>query len=296
MDKKTFNINTVINSPSSGACLEEVLASTLESVTLDSQDVIDIITVVSKQHHQFQKYFGPQQQTYPHLAARFPDQPIGGFGMAGRDMGSYYGGYGRHPHLNAYEGKDHPEFFEQLFALVEFQISYRNTFLTDSFKFVGVEGEHLTFLGRDKELAKIVGGVVLHQDRLEVNLDCARPNGMFRVYPTPASGQILREAIQQGALPLPGMTVASPATRELMAHLRNHGWHDLIEGELVVRVDDPEQVYLMGLRVQESSEYPRVMVIPVEITESIDGLVATPSPTNIHTLDLMLLKRYKHKG
>jgi hypothetical protein len=288
MDKKTFNINTVINSPSSGVCLEEVLATAIESVQLDSQDVIDIITVVSKQYHQFQQYFCRKHQflsQYP--TPRFPGLHFGGFGMASL----------RDPHLGTYQGKDHPELFEQLFALIEFQVTYHDTVLTDSFKFVGVEGEYLTYSGRDKELAQIAGQVVLHHGVLELYLDHLSNANLFRILPTPTSEQVLREALHNGTLRLPGLTPVNSVTRKLMDHIRNHGWQDLQEGELVVRVDSPEQVYFMGPRMEEDGIHMQVKAIPVEITETEEGIQATPQMhLGMQVLDLMFLKRYKHQA
>lgn len=282
MDKKTFNINTVINSPSSGVCLEEVLATAIESVQLDSQDVIDIITVVSKQYHQFQQYFCRK-----HPTPRFPGQPFGGFGMASL----------RDPHLTTYKGKDHPELFEQLFALIEFQVTYHDTVLTDSFKFVGVEGEYLTYSGRDKELAQIAGQVVLHHGVLELYLDHLSNANLFRIRLTPTSEQVLREALHNCTLRLPGVTPVNSVTRKLMDHIRNHGWQDLQEGDLVVRVDSPEQVYFMGPRMEKDGIHIQVKAIPVEITETEEGIQATPQMhLGMQALDLMFLKRYKHQA
>lgn len=301
MDKKTFNINTVVNGPASGACLEEVLATTLESVQLDPQDIIDIITVASKQHSQFQKYFGSQRQFVNNPPSRHPPaqgfSSFGGFGLAGQGMGSRYNESARSPYYTTYKGKDHPEFFEQLFAQTEFQITYHDTVLTDSFKFVGVEGDQLTFLGRDKELVKIAGEVVFHQGRLEVSLECTKPVYLFRIQPTFASDLGLREAVQNNTLRLPGLTPVNPSTLTLMDHIRNHRWQDLVEGELVVRIDCPEQVYLMGPRGQDDGLHMQVMAIPVEITETEEGIQATPQMhLGILKLELVFLKRYKHQA
>ena len=298
MDKKTFNINTVVNSPSSGVCLEEVLATAIESVQLDSQDVIDIITVVSKQHQQFQKYFCRKHQflsQYP--TPRFPGQPFGGFGMASHGMGVCYNESIRDTHLTTYKSKDHPELFEQLFALIEFQVTYHDTVLTDSFKFVGVEGEYLTYSGRDKELAQIAGQVVFHHGVLELYLDHVSNAHLFRIRPTPTSEQVLREVLHDGTLRLPGVTPVNSVTRKLMDHIRNHGWQDLQEGDLVVRVDSPEQVYFMGPRMEEDGIHIQVKAIPVEITETEEGIQATPQMhLGMQALDLMFLKRYKHQA
>lgn len=305
MDKKTFNINTVINSPSSGVCLEEVLATAIESVQLDSQDVIDIITVVSKQYHQFQKYFGSKSALQSQHIRRhggfgsnpFPQSPFGGFGMASHGMGTYYNESIRDPHLTTYKGKDHPELFEQLFALIEFQVTYIDTILTDSFKFVGVEGEYLTYSGRDKELAQIAGQVVFHHGVLELYLDHVSNAHLFRIRPTPTSEQVLREALHDCTLRLPGVTPVNSVTRKLMDHIRNHGWQDLQEGDLVVRVDSPEQVYFMGPPMKEDGIHIRVKAIPVEITETEEGIQATPQMhLGMQALDLMFLKRYKHQA
>ena len=298
MDKKTFNINTVVNSPSSGVCLEEVLATAIESVQLDSQDVIDIITVASKQHQQFQKYFCRKHQFLSqHPTPRFPGQPFGAFGMASHGMGTYYNESIRDPHLTTYKSKDHPELFEQLFALIEFQVTYHDTVLTDSFKFVGVEGEYLTYTGRDKELAQIAGQAVFHHGVLELYLDQVSNAHLFRIRPTPASEQVLREALHDGTLRLPGVTPVNPSTLTLMDHIRNHRWQDLVEGDLVVRIDCPEQVYLMGPRGQDDGLHMQVKAIPVEITETEEGIQATPQMhLGMQVLDLMFLKRYKHRA
>lgn len=305
MDKKTFNINTVVNGPSSGVCLEEVLATAIESVQLDSQDVIDIITVVSKQYHQFQKYFGSKSALQSQHIRRhggfgsnpFPQSPFGYFGLAGQGMGSSYNESTRTPYYNTYKGKEHPEFFEQLFAQTEFQITYIDTILTDSFKFVGVEGEYLTYSGRDKELAQIAGQAVFHHGVLELYLDHVSNAHLFRIRPTPTSEFGLREAVQNNTLQLPGLTPVNPSTLTLMDHIRNHRWQDLVEGELVVRIDCPEQVYLMGPRTQDDGFHIQVKAIPVEITETEEGIQATPQMhLGMQALDLMFLKRYKHQA
>lgn len=295
MSKKTFDINSLFNVRRFDKCLEEILETVVKEEALDQQDVMDIVELSAKHYQQTIKYFTGRKNssTYVHqfAAPRFPGQPFGGFTQ---QMGySYYGP----AQYQSYLGKDHPEFFAQLFTLAAFQITYHDTVLSDNFNFVGVDGDSLTYLGRDKELAKVAGNVVFHQGRLEVNLDCLFPNGLVRILPTADSDLLLRDAMQNGTLPLPGLTATSPATRELMAHIRNHGWRDLNEGDLVVQVDNPEQVYLMGLRSEESRECQQVMVIPVEITESPEGLVATPQThLGIQSLDLMLLKRYKHQA
>jgi len=296
MSKKTFDINSLFNVRRFDKCLEEVLETVVKEEALDQQDVMDIVELSAKHYQETVKYFTGRKNGSTHAhqfgAPRFPGQPfVGGFAQ---QMG--YSSYGP-AQYQSYLGKDHPEFFAQLFTLAAFQITYHDTVLSDNFNFVGVDGDSLTYLGRDKELAKVAGNVVFHQGRLEVNLDCLLLSGMVRIQPTADSDLLLRDAMQNGTLPLPGLTATSPATRELMAHIRNHGWRDLDEGDLVVQVDNPEQVYLMGLRSVEVSKCQQVMVIPVEITESPEGLVATPQThLGIQTLDLMLLKRYKHQA
>lgn len=296
MSKKTFDINSLFNVRRFDKCLEEVLETVVKEEALDQQDVMDIVELSVKHYQETIKYFTGRKNgsTYAHQlgAPRFPGQPfVGGFAQ---QMG--YSSYGP-AQYQSYLGKDHPEFFAQLFTLAAFQITYHDTVLSDNFNFVGVDGDSLTYLGRDKELAKVAGNVVFHQGRLEVNLDCLLLSGLVRIQPTADSDLLLREALHNGTLRLPGLTPVNSVTRKLMEHIRNHGWQDLQEGELVVRVDSPEQVYFMGPRMEDDGLHMQVKAIPVEITETEEGIQATPQlHLGMQVLDLMFLKRYKHQA
>lgn len=296
MSKKTFDINSLFNVRRFDKCLEEVLETVVKEEALDQQDVMDIVELSAKHYQQTIKYFTGRKNGSTHAhqfaAPRFPGQPfVGGFAQ---QMG--YSSYGP-AQYQSYLGKDHPEFFAQLFTLVAFQITYLDTVLSDNFNFVGVDGDSLTYLGRDKELAKVAGNVVFHQGRLEVNLDCLFLNGLVRIQPTADSDLLLRDAMQNGTLRLPGFTPVNSVTRKLMEHIRNHGWQDLQEGDLVVRVDSPEQVYFMGPRMEEDGIHMQVKAIPVEITETEEGIQATPQMhLGVQVLDLIFLKRYKHQA
>lgn len=299
--KKTFDINKIFNIIDDNKCLEEVLEEVVKEEQLDQQDVMDIVVLSSENFSRLIQFYngrkgsgnaGYRNNLYPRpLGPNFSMQP-----MSGMDMSRNYSGHGESPWIKTYSSTEYPEFFEKLFGLSSFVITYHNTVLSDDFKFVGVEGDYLTYLGRDKELALVAGSATFHYGRLEVSLACMGINGQIRINPTPATDDMLRQSMQDGALPIPGLTPTSSATRELMEHIRSQAWRTLTEGDLVVRIDEPEQVYLLSHTVDDMGPQAQLMVIPVTITTNDEGIVATPIPSGVVTVDRVFLKRYKHQA
>lgn len=294
--KKTFDLNNIFNFHNKDKCLEEVLEAVVKEEQLDQQDIMDIVELASKNFTQLIQYYNGRKGGGS-SAFNFPVQPQSGmFGPGvGLGMGRQYSGHGESPWVKTYLGEEYPEFFEDLFARSEFMITYHSTVLTDNFKFVGVDGKYLTYLGRDKELAKVLGSASFHYGRLEVRLGCQNTYGQMRIITTPATDDKLRQTMQDCLLPLPGYTPTSSTTRELMEHIRNQTWRSLTEGDLVVRIDEPGQVYILSHTVNDDPNQHTVSVIPVTITTNDEGIVATPTTSGAITTELVFLKRYKHQ-
>jgi len=308
MTKKTFDINQLFNVRRFDKCLEDVLEVIVAEEELDQQDIIDIIETASRNYRNLYNYYIRRKDSFLAQA----NAPRGGFGTPfSQSYGPSYpvpnGFSDRSRQLEAERQviscDEHPEFFELLFNLSEFEIAYNTTPLTDTFKFLGVDiGKGLTYLGRDKELVTVAGTAQFFHGQLVVRLECQEQFGQIHLAPTQASRVRLEQAIYKGDLTLPGQKAINPATRELMEHMRTQAWLQLKEGDLATRVDafeEPAQVYLVG-RIEHYHESlgttSEACVMPVQIHDTGIDLMAKPMGNGIHKVDLMLLKPYVHKG
>lgn len=301
MTKKTFNIASLFNSRTDDKCLEELLVEVLAEQTLDQQDVIDIIETAANNQRKHYQFYSVRKDTFRPT----PGQPMnfGQFGYPNRFSNNQAGMDLHQPHT--YTTGEHPEFFENLFRVVEFEIRYHTTVLCPNFKFLGVNGkDELTYLGRDKEVLTIKGAGVFTRDSLVVHLIAQNTLGlgMLHIQPTQASLNDALEALRDGSMAQPGMKPFTASTRELINHLRNQAWRLVSEGDLVTLVDRqevPETVFLVG-RMEQQEEYnglnTQAVVMPVHVHFDGKEVSTTPLGGGIQKVDLMLLKPWVYKG
>lgn len=311
MTKKTFNIANLFNARNDDKCLEQVLEETLAEQTLDQQDVVDIIETASNNYRKLHAFYIRRKDAFLAQAnaprgwlpgQSYPER--GPFGYC-TPFPNTFGVAGRQPdiELDAISSDDHPELFELLFSLCEFEISYNNTLLTNNFKFLGVDvGKGLTYLGRDKELATVSGSARYYNCQLMVRLTCQDQFAQIGITLTPASRAQLEQAIYKYEIVLPGQKNLNPSTRELIEHMRTQAWRRLTRGDLVTRIDsseEPVQVYLLG-DIEHYREHvgtaSTATVMPVQILMDNKEVTAKPLGGGIQKVDLMLLKPWSPKG
>lgn len=299
MSKKTFNIASLFAIRSDDKCLEEVLEETLAEQTLDQQDVIDIIETASANYRKLNAFYTRLKgASRPPKGRPFSfDQfsPAGTFGARQPNYSTF--------HPRAYKSGDHPAFFETLFQVLEFEIRYNNTLLTDNFKFLGVNGDdELLYLGRDKEAVGVKAQATYSHNTFIIHLDVQNTLAILRINPTFESLNRVTKAIEEGTIILPDQNVYSASTRELMEHLRTQAWRQVTEGSLVTLIDrqeSPETVFLLG-RIEQGEECngtePQAVVMPVSVHYDGKEISTVPMGGSIHKVDLMLLKPWVYKG
>jgi len=301
MSKKTFNIASLFNARNDDKCLEEVLIEVLAEQELDQQDVIDIIETASNNYRKAHSFYTGRADSSIRPGQPFVFNQFGHTGRFGHLRSEATASYGN---LTTYTTAEHPMFFENLFKVLEFEIRYNTTLLTQNFKFLAAEGgEHLVYLGRDKEVLPIKGTATLSGENFNLQLGAMGGLGIVNIRTTPASYEAMIEALRDGSLVRPDQQPFSADTRSLMLHLRNQAWRGLQEGDLVTMIDRleaPETVFLLGRIEHQQEEYngqsTQAVVMPVSVHYDGKEITTVPMGGSIHKVDLMMLKPWVYKG